>query len=177
MCGESRLPSPRSALPVGSPPHVWGKLLSPLPDAGGTRITPTCVGKARGRSRLHGVYRGSPPHVWGKQIVGIKVEIAIRITPTCVGKAQMGRHQRYKIQDHPHMCGESPRDKAAIAAHTGSPPHVWESLFFLLRFLAIVGSPPHVWGKPSCETINHNIPRITPTCVGKARRKHSPQTP
>ena len=148
MCGESRLPSPRSALPVGSPPHVWGKLLSPLPDAGGTRITPTCVGKAAGKllekakkedhphmcgesKKSHGKCQsvpGSPPHVWGKLPMTAVSARQSRITPTCVGKARTARINENREKDHPHMCGESSRQKP----------------------------------------VTRSLSRITPTCVGKA---------
>ena len=148
MCGESKKSHGKCQSVPGSPPHVWGKLPMTAVSARQSRITPTCVGKAR-TARINENREKDHPHMCGESSRQKPVTRSLsRITPTCVGKAQMGRHQRYKIQDHPHMCGESPRDKAAIAAHTGSPPHVW--------------------GKRIIQRSLEVYQRITPTCVGKA---------
>ena len=93
---------------MGSPPHVWGKLISKRWITANTRITPTCVGKAEafdsfclqawdhphmcGESCLtHTSFdesTGSPPHVWGKPYASDITVTTKGITPTCVGKAK-----------------------------------------------------------------------------------------
>ena len=50
---------------------------------------------------------GSPPHVWGKLFLQRIYLTGYRITPTCVGKADLLLCLDSRLQDHPHMCGES----------------------------------------------------------------------
>ena len=52
--------------------------------------------------------QGSPPHVWGKPGNSPDSSKPMRITPTCVGKAIFPLNGKKDIEDHPHMCGESP---------------------------------------------------------------------
>ena len=86
MCGESSNSLFKKVRPLGSPPHVWGKLVAISGIKLKFRITPTCVGKAScpaialfisqdhphmcGESTTDSVLgkliKGSPPHVWGK---------------------------------------------------------------------------------------------------------------
>ena len=86
MCGESLMSRPTVFRPIGSPPHVWGKLSNLKHDSKFFRITPTCVGKAIHAGVLRAVYG---------------------ITPTCVGKAFRFSVSGHCVRDHPHMCGES----------------------------------------------------------------------
>ena len=112
---------------LGSPPHVWGKLVVRFSCSGIIRITPTCVGKANTFQRetildkdhphmcgeslpllSRNEYAvGSPPHVWGKLPASWPLYPHMRITPTCVGKAKEASCTQRTAQDHPHMCGES----------------------------------------------------------------------
>src|SRR4030042_957948 len=85
MRGEYACSSLSSFILFGSPPHAWGIRDSALPDAGGNRFTPTCVGNTgtfyysssiwavhphmRGEYEVitedGWIYYGSPPHAWG----------------------------------------------------------------------------------------------------------------
>ena len=107
MCGESLSYWHSSQGSRGSPPHVWGKQSCIALTPASSRITPTCVGKARIRATIPRLLRdhphmcgeslpkeirdeinkGSPPHVWGKRKTAPKISNEERITPTCVGKA------------------------------------------------------------------------------------------
>src|SRR4030042_990740 len=88
MRGEYACSSLSSFILFGSPPHAWGIRDSALPDAGGNRFTPTCVGNTLQQlmfwfiSTVHPHMRGeyaiatdgekqhigSPPHAWGIRI-------------------------------------------------------------------------------------------------------------
>ena len=65
-----------------------------------------------------------------------------------MGKAGRGYSGKRRLQDHPHMCGES-------------------RLFAFFQ-ICTEGSPPHVWGKRPHKRMSRHLARITPTCVGKA---------
>ena len=90
MCGESLMVvSPLFPI-IGSPPHVWGKLIARHGAPTLARITPTCVGKAYRHIRDSRIGKDHPPHVWGKPIQLLSTYRVNRITPTCVGKASGG---------------------------------------------------------------------------------------
>ena len=111
MCGESPMTPASTSESMGSPPHVWGKLIILFQIIKDRRITPTCVGKAPYEELIHirrqdhphmcgesvmvpvaqGKQTGSPPHVWGKLMENCPLAEESRITPTCVGKASRRR--------------------------------------------------------------------------------------
>jgi len=94
----------------GSPPRVWGKLLSSDALVIAIRITPTCVGKTLqcSHSRCH---IQDHPHVCGENVqVSVYNRGGVRITPTCVGKTS--------------------RLSGMEIILIGSPPRVWGKLPF-----------------------------------------------
>ena len=95
----------------GSPPRLWGTLVTGQGVAVSGRITPTPVGNARNRARctagapdhphacgerrvgelLAGEFFGSPPRLWGTHRVLYCILGNPRITPTPVGNARCSR--------------------------------------------------------------------------------------
>ncbi len=74
--------------------------------------------------------------------------LCCRVIPTCVGKAGPPAGRFVPPAGHPHVCGQSRR----------------ASLNSSLAF----GSSPRVWGKLRRSLEGPCIPRVIPTCVGKA---------
>ena len=106
MCGEKVKRGYRGETPVGSPPHVRGKVDKNVANKIQERITPACAGKSfmwmkfcpvtQDHPRMCGekCFRcgctrpalGSPPHVRGKALISLKDTKQARITPACAGK-------------------------------------------------------------------------------------------
>ena len=104
-CGEYGGGQTRRYTPNGSPPRVWGILLTVWVRFGKLRFTPTRVGNTICSSNPRTLPRGSPPRVWG---IPLRVEHAPhrrRFTPTRVGNT-----------DEPY---------ADVDDYYGSPPRVW----------------------------------------------------
>ena len=148
MCGEDLRHMRNAIQKAGSPPRVWGRLLSIYHSPKQTRFTPTCVGKTHSLwlpEPLRQVHPhvcgedsvissavahkiGSPPRVWGRRAQDYQFTGADGFTPTCVGKTSVVQVYCTTTTVHPHVCGE-------------------DSLTFLF-FGIIFGSPPRVWGRP-----------------------------
>ena len=126
VCGEKILRSSSSALLIGSPPRVRGKVRTDLVEQAQARITPACAGKrptsrrssaaAQDHPRVCGekssalptapIHMGSPPRVRGKDRPCPTGPSCCRITPACAGKRNdlIGSCRRWR--DHPRVCGE-----------------------------------------------------------------------
>ena len=107
VCGEKPPMGKRIALPVGSPPHVRGKVAPFAETALEFGITPACAGKSDAGQKQHcggkdhprmcgekaasavpfSPMAGSPPHVRGKGRSYMQVDGVPRITPACAGKS------------------------------------------------------------------------------------------
>ena len=151
----------------GSPPQVWGNLITNQLADLYQWFTPTGVGKPAapstggyyakvhphrcGETRLvmgwRGRRRGSPPQVWGNPRHKAGLGWGMRFTPTGVGKPFGGAGRPGHRQVHPHRCGETLQMTAVTGMCQGSPPQVW-------------GNPGYVRGGPRAG-------RFTPTGVGK----------
>ena len=60
--------------------------------------------------RLRKSDEGTSPHVWGRlAIYDLSVHTVWNI-PTCVGKTKRRRGKRRDCREHPHMCGEDPKN-------------------------------------------------------------------
>ena len=140
----------RHRLACGSPPRVWGILVSPTGDRDVLRFTPTCVG-----------------NTWSADSYA---DWTRRFTPTCVGNTSCWPWRQVTPSVHPHVCGEYMRLSTLHAIQSyGSPPRVWGipdlspmpgsrmstvhphvcGEYGQLRSTCracICGSPPRVWG-------------------------------
>ena len=126
-CGENSGGEPPTAYQAGSPPRVWGKPSKEKHEVGGSRFTPTRVGKTvvtvsmglpmpvhphacgeNGRWRILCPHpHGSPPRVWGKR-VAVQIQAPRwRFTPTRVGKTPAFFDLSPFSSVHPHACGEN----------------------------------------------------------------------
>ncbi len=103
-CGEKCMPLNLCCVVWGSPPPVWGKVMTNMLFLLAVRITPTRVGK-------------SLPRCFSFQ--------RIRITPTRVGKRKKYLDMDRLKQDHPHPCGEKPHCIGNLWSKGGTPPPVW----------------------------------------------------
>ena len=169
MCGEKVASSMITAILLGSPPRVRGKVALSNLQFTKIGITPACAGKrttasafpasVRDHPRVCGEkvinlistlgFPGSPPRVRGK---GLPLPIGQRrkgITPACAGKSGYKPPPKSKPKDHPRVCGEK-RRRSALKRQ-------------------VLGSPPRVRGKDSsAETARQNS-GITPACAGKSK--------
>ena len=90
---------------------------------------------------------GSPPRVRGKEGLYPVPSFAFGITPACAGKSRQSYVAKYRIEDHPRVCGEKYTQRE-VAKETK-------------------GSPPRVRGKVSTSEKSDNMLGITPACAGK----------
>ena len=166
--GESPMLIDNDGTVTGSPPRTWGKRLVTVVPIIMIGFTPTHVGKAsdkrsslpqirvhphaRGESRRrqpdHQLRLGSPPRTWGKRNRGGWIGGNTGFTPTHVGKARARLQPFGATAVHPHARGESPM----LIDNDGT----------------VTGSPPRTWGKRDLARVLADLPRFTPTHVGKA---------
>ena len=73
----------------------------------------------------------------------------IRITPACAGKTYRSNRHRYRLWDHPRMCGKDRLTQQSESLTTGSPPHVRERLRDAHRPRLVPGITPACAGKTS----------------------------
>ena len=156
--------------PLGSPPHMRGKVFDCSFNIISTRITPAHAGKRRSEC-LRGLksgdhprtcgekavkaynlnpHTGSPPHMRGKEWRNISPYSLKGITPAHAGKSRTFLYFRQAYQDHPRTCGE----KIDSVIDLGS----------------IKGSPPHMRGKAMKGGEKMEKYRITPAHAGKRNR-------
>ncbi len=125
-CGEHAAIFDKFSQPFGSPPRMWGTLVSSHLFSGGGRFTPTHVGNtgASGLKWYHfsvhphacgeharrrqacPQYRGSPPRMWGTPQAASACHRVSRFTPTHVGNTRRLRSGDNIDSVHPHACGE-----------------------------------------------------------------------
>ena len=170
ICGEKPTEDDAAALPLGSPPHMRGKVI--VRAAGGPcpGITPAYAGKSQwagglvvsigDHPRICGEKRGapvslirsagSPPHMRGKGSFFNVLNCVIRITPAYAGKSTKSRSVTRWRWDHPRICGEK---------------HLWHEKDSLPP-----GSPPHMRGKAGRCRNGRYCAGITPAYAGK--RQH-----
>ena len=174
-CGEDA--DRPAAISAGSetPPRVWGRLPAVCDGPAAPGNTPTGVGKTAylgsatdfnmkhphgcGEDQSHESRTGcdleTPPRVWGRPDV-FRPRLGLhRNTPTGVGKTSFWMQHVFKVEKHPHGCGE---DDAGIETQG-----------------AILETPPRVWGRP--EPARPTRPRRgnTPTGVGKTAAAATPK--
>ena len=126
-CGENYRDACKSINAGGSPPQVRGKLIVPIEDERGVRITPAGAGKTEGSrtglsadrdhprrcgenspAKLKAMQgQGSPPQVRGKLRVGGLTDCDRRITPAGAGKTGSTPAVTSACRDHPRRCGEN----------------------------------------------------------------------
>ena len=127
-CGEDA--DRPAAISAGSetPPRVWGRLPAVCDGPAAPGNTPTGVGKTAylgsatdfnmkhphgcGEDQSHESRTGcdleTPPRVWGRPDV-FRPRLGLhRNTPTGVGKTSFWMQHVFKVEKHPHGCGEDP---------------------------------------------------------------------
>ena len=144
-CGEDWQAVNAGQCRQGSPPRVWGRLVSKAQQALLTWFTPTGVGKTAAvmddimRVEVHphgcgedvtlGSNRnragGSPPRVWGRRVRIPDGNVGNWFTPTGVGKTILSSYRYHAKTVHPHGCGEDFHTGGDVSHHVGSPPRVW----------------------------------------------------
>ena len=92
------------------------------------------------------VCQGSSPRVWGQELLTFANGNLCRIIPTRVGTSFSINFMCFKIEDHPHACG----DKRLLF---GGNKHRR-------------GSSPRVWGQEALVRWQQTQARIIPTRVG-----------
>ena len=90
-----------------------------------------------------------------------------RSTPTRVGKTYRQLFQTGTSTVHPHACGENYGGFGSDATNTVHPHACGENRETLNVIADIEGPPPRVWGKPRLSRWIWQMPRSTPTRVGK----------
>ena len=140
-CGENRRRRAHSAMPIGPPPRVWGKLHNKLYARRHIRSTPTRVGKTNGRAKCRATTKvhphacgenpkkvqcyatcvGPPPRVWGKLQRVVIFMRPLRSTPTRVGKTIHSAVSNSDPTVHPHACGENDAPSYSPSFHTVHP--------------------------------------------------------
>ncbi len=141
--GEKLLGVVSCVLPLGSPPHTRGKVLSEHKFFQQMGITPAYAGKrylllptghnCKDHPRIRGekdfpyecgcVEMGSPPHTRGKEFSMLKRSCWLGITPAYAGKSPKRRFLLYRSGDHPRIRGEKVKQPKSYAGDRGSPPH------------------------------------------------------
>ena len=171
MYGEKLFQSPLLRLPLGSPPHVRGKVFEQVYTRIPFRITPARAGKsgaylhaptlcqdhprACGEKALFQLSvlnaLGSPPHVRGKVCAAGECNLKAGITPAYAGKRESLSRCSSFTWDHPRVCGEKS--------------------FSWMWAMASRGSPPRVRGKDVFGIFGNVGGGITPACAGKSQRR------
>ena len=144
MCGEKAFIGALVTGLLGSPPRVRGKVRLEGAKDIYVGITPACAGKSctaactssvtEDHPRVCGekkfIYQrfpvnvGSPPRVRGKGSATFCASSCGGITPACAGKRSQPDNDRWRVEDHPRVCGEKfyPFDFRIFSV--GSPPRV-----------------------------------------------------
>ena len=152
MRGEDMPISVISTATPETPPHAWGRPLTPSFLLRHQKKHPHMRGEDATPRAVISFGKETPPHAWGRRhIPGIFLAY-IRNTPTCVGKThptEVGKRTAWK---HPHMRGE---DQVQM-----------------IQQLSDAETPPHAWGRRLYGTIEGLFCRNTPTCVGKTLNDH-----
>ena len=148
MRGEHLLRQGWIALDLGSSPHAWGTLPTPLASFAASRFIPTCVGNTgrgtvgarcvpvhphmRGEHSASSfgivVSYGSSPHAWGTHSQNHSAVSYYRFIPTCVGNTSLRRPALASASVHPHMRGEHSVYGCPCGQCVGSSPHAWGTL-------------------------------------------------
>ena len=125
-CGDHEQLAARPAGEGGSPPRVWGPLLTTFDIRDLSRFTPTRVGTTRSRtarcpcSPVHphacgdhtllptepSAQLGSPPRVWGPPRQRHGREARHRFTPTRLRTTASHHTSPQDLPVHPHACGD-----------------------------------------------------------------------
>jgi len=167
--GEIVLKLIDATLVHGSPPRAWGDWEMETPSSASTRFTPTRVGRLRSfwrapySSPVHPHVRGeivaigeppqhaggSPPRAWGDYLVLVRGLDGVRFTPTRVGRFAPMIGSAGSTAVHPHARGEI--------------------LEIPCRSAIRHGSPPRAWGDCAVSLEGVDVPRFTPTRVGRFR--------
>ncbi len=145
-CGDDPTSPLTTTSTHGSPPRVWGRLLSECLSHIASRFTPTRVGttKIRPGCRHQDAVH---PHACGDDARFLRSRgDGDRFTPTRVGTTIGGLRRAPPSSVHPHACGDD----------------FWGDLAPLPRD----GSPPRVWGRPILPAQSLRSLRFTPTRVG-----------
>jgi hypothetical protein len=149
-------------------PRAWGGGYPPSAQPGEGRVTPTRMGRCRGRCRsvacrsshphADGAERGnvrvvittneSPPRGWGGARVRPPRSVLRRATPTPVGRSTSCEPAGFFLTSHPHAGGAEIQRLADARRYAESPPRGW-------------GGADHDFG-------GHGGDRGTPTGVGRS---------
>ena len=92
---------------------------------------------------------GSPPHVRGPLVSRYARSLYFGITPACAGTTCLKPLNKYRMRDHPRMCGDH--------------------RLFSVRKRTMKGSPPHVRGPPILASTDRYNYGITPACAGTTK--------
>ena len=104
-----------------------------------------CGDKAR-EIALFQYLSGSSPRVWGQVILLLPSCPYVRIIPTRVGTRRTQGDGQFRLQDHPHACGDK--------------------RYALIITYLIPGSSPRVWGQVRKHRQKTSQTGIIPTRVG-----------
>ena len=87
ICGEKTWGFVQAGLPVGSPPHMRGKVRTALSGTTGKKDHPRICGEKCLRMPLILRHLGSPPHMRGKVLAALMPANRTGITPAYAGKS------------------------------------------------------------------------------------------
>ena len=167
MCGEKGQRPLHGRYPLGSPPHMRGKVVRFGVRAGALGITPAYAGKScsynsrttasgdhprmcgeKVRNRRRESKRlGSSPRMRGKVFPPVSSSVYTRITPAYAGKRRQCSPQSGGSWDHPRVCGEKNIERGNVPCFGGSPPRMR--------------------GKALCSPFSVLLKGITPAYAGK----------
>ena len=170
-CGANAVARACAVLPVGSSPHMRGKLPQRRFFAGRLRIIPahagqtfcvaTCIIKISDHPRTCGANTppsrsmpcafGSSPHMRGKPPACFRQVWLLRIIPAHAGQTRVPYATGPLRGDHPRTCGAN-----AVSC---------------CGYQGMGGSSPHMRGKHVLSYDDHSLLRIIPAHAGQTRRR------
>ena len=148
VCGEKSMLERRLNHALGSPPHVRGKVRTPIIPHFRGGITPACAGKSHLWLQAYS-HRKDHPRMCGEKGAALPAHSPPGgITPAHAGKSCGHQCREYMPQDHPRVYGEK--------------------RFALMAFQLFTGSSPRMRGKERHLTVTGWVVGITPACAGKS---------
>ena len=132
----------------GSSPHAWGTRSYARRKICRHSVHPHMRGELIAAERRGPRKHGSSPHAWGTRCPPVRKGCYTRFIPTCVGNSLHHHATHQNASVHPHMRGELDRRMAGTKRRSGSSPHAWGTLY---------------WMVDRCRDR-----RFIPTCVGNS---------
>ena len=151
VCGEKSMLERRLNHALGSPPHVRGKVRTPIIPHFRGGITPACAGKSHLWLQAYS-HRKDHPRVYGeKRFALMAFQLFTGSSPRMRGKERHLTVTGWVVGITPACAGKS------IASCTVDS--------------VSMGSPPHVRGKGEVRVNLRVKDRITPACAGKSKSR------